>query len=396
VPVVYDGRSSVLTSTFAGVQTGEGYTASVTVSPPGHPLSAVTLGPQSVVPHADWPTLTLVNASCPSSGVIAITCDFTANLRGLASADVNGERFDLVSPDSKVVCGSYGADLQADPSPFDPSTVTLRADGIPLIGSDRTCTVDVWLVEDSSSSSLVFAKRSPLISTTFDLGAQPTLDAKAGDFQAAWDSQGGPVIRVQYVGPATDAQLDQLTQSWTETVTAGPNGNTVSCGSSNQRVEREPIYIRPTADCLNKYGDPGAWTITIQYTNADGSAGNGSGYDYQPSGSPPGQCAPTGPASTTQGFAAVWESGKPVVDVTYGGSPASIAGCSGWTYTLQDGKGKACGTPDTGADPSKTTTIAVSCPSTPGPGWTLAITYTDTSGTPQQINPDVPVTGTPP
>jgi Fibronectin type III domain len=374
-PITYTGAGNSLAAKFDGVQAGADYTATATVSAPGHSESSVTLGPEHVTTSADWPPLTATASCAPVGGVIQRTCDLTVQLHGLAAADVHGEQFDLVdsqSANSQLRCGG-GPAASLDRSGIDPAA-PITLDNLSLLFYNGACTVTLVLQEAGGSAGpLVFGGTlSPVVRVDFTIGAPTTYTASPGDFSAAWDStQPGSVVRVESTpsAPFTDDQIAQLTQNWHESLSA-PDGT--DCGSGAAQPTRAGILIGADAQCVHRFGSQPGWTVVLSYDDAGTTNTHSVTPSSQPTGPPPGfvDCAPSG-------FSAYWGKQKSDgVTVSYAGDPNLLLGCSSFAYTLQDQNGATCGTPDSPPAPPGSSVINVSgqgCE--PADGWKVAITW---------------------
>lgn len=392
-PFVYSGSGAELSTTFDGIQPGASYTATATVSPPGHPEAAVTItAAKGIVTVASWPALS-VSASCPANGaVVQLTCDLKVQISGVSSASARGERFDVIDSqaNSQVRCGNAATSL--DRNNIDPAD-GITVSNLPLLTYNGTCTVTVVLRETSSTAppQLFGGQASPPASTTFTIGQASTYNGRDQDFTAAWDPEPTTSqVRVRYQGTKyTEAQLSQITTNWTETL-RDPSGN--ACGTANDQPTSSGIVIRADVACVNQSGSSTGWTVDITYADA-GTTNNHALGPYNLSGTPPGYkpCAPLG-------FSAAWNATRAAgVQVTYSGTDLTVlAGCSNFEYTLLDETGKTCGSPDIPPNPPAPSTILVSGGCTPAPGWSVRITWTDTAGKPQKLNPDYPLDPPPP
>jgi hypothetical protein len=387
-PITYTGKSTHVAVTFDGIRAGASYTASVTVSPPGHPEAAVSLTATSITPRANWPAMAL-SAACPRDGGLGLSCTLDVNINGLSSSQTGGEKFDLTS-DSRLQCG--GTTLPLQQTNFDPATTTIVLDNVSQLDDlFGRCTVYVVLVENANDPApKVFGGTvSPTVTKDIDLGAPARADIGQNDLAVAWNSEGGASnVGIHYTGTLSSSDLAKLTGRWSETVTA-PGG--AVCGSAAQQPD---VDVQISVRCVNQFGGTtDNWTIAVSYSDSTDGKAEGP-LTYQLPGPPP-----TYQACTPAGFTATW--GATIADgvtVAYSGTdPAAIAGCSQWDYTLQDDKGKSCGSADEPAPPAPSVIqLSQSCNQQPGAGWTVHIAYVDTAGDRQAITPDVPVTGNPP
>lgn len=386
-PITYTGKSTHVAVTFPGIRAGASYSASAVVSPPGHPGAAVTLTASSIATRADWPAMSL-SAACPRDSGLGLSCTLSVTIGGLSSAQAQGEKFDLTS-DSRLQCGATTEALSE--TDFDPATTTITLNNVSqlqdLFGH---CTVYVGLVENANDPSpKVFGGTvSPTLSKDLDLGAPARAGIGQGDLTVSWNSQGGASnVGIHYTGDLSGSDIAKLTQNWSEAVTA-PGG--AGCGSAAQQPD---VNVQVSASCVNQFGGTtDNWTVAVSYTDATDGKKEGP-FTYQLPGPPP-TYQPCNPAAFTATWGATIAAG---VTVTYTGTdPRAIAGCSNWSYTLQDDNGKSCGTPDNPPNPPNPSVIMLSCNSPPAAGWTVHITYVDTAGNKQAITPDVDVGGTPP
>ncbi|MDT4934340.1 MAG: hypothetical protein QOK11_2232, partial [Pseudonocardiales bacterium] len=388
-PVTFDGTAATMTATFQGVQAGAEYTAHATVTAPRHDTASTTVGPVSVTTRADWPALS-VSADCPpDNGAIVITCGLRVNVGGLASANANGERFDLADG-SSVRCGNTGFVLSKND--FDPAHDEIDAT-MSLLQYRGSCTVSIALIESGNSAPpLVFGGTvSPMASTTLDLGSASKLNAQQGDFSADWDSSGGTSnVRVKYEGALRDSDVAQITENWSEVVKA-PNGR--SCGSGSAVPTSSGIDVAVSAGCVNSLGDQTGWQVTVSYQDASDGSQRGP-FTYNLTGGPPSYqpCV-----VTASDFGARWTgtADLPAVQVNFTGDQSALAGCTGWSYVLKTPGGDSCGTPPAPPDPAndRASAIALSCATAPSADdWSVSITYTDTAGDPQALSP-ITVTG---
>jgi hypothetical protein len=391
-PITFRGGTSQVSAKFTGVQAGAHYDASASVSPPRHREAAVSVGPVTVVTRAEWPNLS-VTASCPpDSGVIVLSCSLTVVIHGIGSAAANGERFDLADG-SGVRCANTGFPLSKNN--FDPADETIRQD-VSLLAYNGDCTVTVALVEDGSARPppVFGGTTSPAPSTQVNLGSASKLDAAQGDFAVGWDSRnGGSNVRVSYQGGKSDQDVGRITTGWSEQIHA-PNGS--GCGSDNNQPTHGGTNVGVDPTCVNRYGgQTSGWAITISYQ--DRAGGDEHSFTYQLSGGPPSyQPCSVPPAS----FAAAWTgtaTDPAVVQVTFSGTAAQLAGCTDWRYVLKDTTGSFCGRDVPNGTPSGTPVyVRDTCGGTPRTNaWTITIGYTDTAGDDQTAGP-ILVGGTPP
>jgi hypothetical protein len=386
--VVFDGKSDQLATTFPGIQAGAKYTAQATVHPPNHASASASTPTVTVTTRANWPTLSTA-ASCPNEGgPIVLSCTLTVRINGVSSAAAAGERFSLADV-SGVVCGSSG--FQLSKTDFDPARAIITQN-VDLLAYNGTCTVTLALREgDNARDPAVFGgTTSPRFSTTVNLGRASTLDAGSGDFTAEWSRHNGSSALVKYTGPKTDGQVGQLTQQWSEQLSA-PDGT--ACGSATAQPSHSGMYIEVNpASCVNDFGDQNGWRVTVSYYDRNTNNQHTQGYTLNST--PPGYI----PCTVSAGnFAAAWAS-DPTVNLTFNPSGAQIDGCSDWQYSVRNATTTECGS-DVGNPRSfgiAVQTTRDEC--TPGLGWSVQISYRDPSGqrhTLGQLTP-ILVTGTPP
>jgi hypothetical protein len=304
--VAKKGPTMATQVTFDGIEAGTKYTALATVSPPRHPEATVTIGPVPVSTRAAWPKLqvTATFAADPNQ-VIPIRGKLTVTIGGLASADAEGERFDLTH--SALVCGNTSLPLTKNS--FDPSKEPIVVDNIFLLQFHGTCQVSITLVENAGTAldpPVFGGTTSPtyVVKTDGSPGT-PTLGATAADFTAAWagpDDSGLSDVVVKYAGAASASDVDALTRGWDIDVVA-PDGKV--CAISHGTPTAAGLTIPIQQSCLQDHGvapTGGQWTVTISYRNASGSGGAGP-FTEQVSGQPPTYiapptCTPTPPATT--------------------------------------------------------------------------------------------------
>jgi hypothetical protein len=386
--VTYDGKSDQLAASFPGIVAGAKYTAQATVHPANHPSDSASTPTVVVTTRANWPSLS-AQASCPNGGgLVVLSCTLTVNINGISSAAAGGERFSLV--DSEVVCSNSGFAL--DKSDFDPAhdTITQNVD---LLSYNGTCTVQLDLREGSNAlDPAVFGgTTAPKFSANVNLGKASTLSAGSGDFKAAFsarDASGntGSFVQVRYAGFHSDNQVGQLADRWSLQLSA-PDGT--PCGSSSAQPTHSGTYFPVNQTCINEQGDQNGWRVSVSYF--DRNTDNQHEQDYTLNSTPPGYVPCTVSASN---FAAAWAS-DPTVDITFDPSGAQIAGCSAWGYSVRNATQSECGSAN--QDPGS---IAVAIDTdrdecTPGPAWSVTISYRDTASRLQHLTP-ILVTGTPP
>ena len=394
-PIAYDGSSSVISTTFSGLQAGIGYSASAKITPPAHASAAVTVGPVAVTTRADWPAALGATATCPASGILKLQCTLTIDITGLSSSAARGETFDLTDK-SRLLCGNRATTISE--TDFDPATTTITQN-VSLASFNGTCEVDLQLVENPADAApLVFGgTTSPVLTVSVSLGQAQTLDAKSGDFDANWagSSDEPSYVLLQYTDNAshsgyTDSQVAALTGSWSEQITA-PDGT--SCGTDNGQPTHDGIHVVPKASCVNSFGNKNGWQITVSYTNADGSDGNT--FTYTLSGTPPGFVPCTvDPAQ----FAAQWAgtANNPAATLAFNGKDADLAGCSTWSYDLLAPDGSTCNSGPRNA-PSSSAPISIDAKCKDNPSlndWSIRVTYHNPDSSTGTFT--VQVSGTPP
>jgi hypothetical protein len=385
-PVVYDGSTSILTSTFDGIRAGAVYSASAVIAPPGHSASAVVKGPVPVSTSASWPGFS-VDASCPAnSGPVKLHCDLAVTMSGPASVDANNEAFDLTDQ-SRLQCGQRAMPLTK--SGFDPAHDTVMA-SVSLLQYRGTCTVYIQLVESSSDPAPEFfgGTVSPVEQTDVNLGAPTTLGAGAGDFDVSWNGPPGSHVVVQYTGSFADSDVSSLTQNWQESVLA-PDGTV--CGTDNEQPTHSGITIDPSASCVNTQPGNG-WTVKISYDDAGTTNTNGP-FTESLNGGPPGYV----PCTVDQShFDAKWvgTTDQPAAELSFNGNNHDLDGCSGWSYDLLAPDSSTCNSVS-GPDPTSPVDINATCSSQPSSGdWTIRVSYSGPEGSRQPFT--VVVGGNPP
>lgn len=386
--VTYDGKSDQLVTSFPGIEAGAKYTAQATVHPANHPSASASTPTVVVTTRANWPSLS-AQASCPNGGgLVVLSCTLTVNINGISSAAAGGERFSLT--DSQVVCSNSGFAL--DKSDFDPAHDTITQN-IDLLSYNGTCTVQLALDEGSNAlDPAVFGgTTSPKFSANVNLGRASTLSAGPGDFSPSFNAQdgngnAGAFVEVSYTGSRSDNQVGQLADRWSLQLSA-PDGT--PCGSSSDQPTHSGTYFPVNQACINTQGGQAGWRVSVSYF--DRNTSNQHEQDYTLNSTPPGYVPCT--VSTTN-FAATWAT-DPTVDITFDPSGAQITGCSAWAYSVRNATQTECGSandaPGTIAVPIDIT--RGEC--TPGPAWSVTISYRDTAGGQQSLAP-ILVAGTPP
>ncbi len=376
-PITVTGDTGTISATFTGVQAGAVYTASARISPPRRPEAAVSVAPVAVTTRADWPALT-VDASCASPTLLV--CPLGIRIGGISSAAAGGETFDLAAG-SQVRCANTVDDLTPRTG-FDPAQTTITAQLSQLGHYFGTCQVTIALVEDAAGSGpKVFGgTTSPATTVSVDLGPPAAADVQAGELSPTWS---GGFVQLAYTG---SKDLSQLTQNWGETILA-PNGT--SCGSASSQPDLD-VAVDPS--CVNRFGDQAdGWSVSVSYQ--DRTDGDQHTVVAALGGAPPGY-QPCTPGALTASWDPTRAQG---VNVATSAAPASLAGCSSWTYTIQDADGSQVCQTSTDATPSAPTTdiSLASCGTPPADGWTLSVSWNDTAGNGQDQGP-LPITGDPP
>jgi len=380
----YGGVGSSLTASFSGLKPGATYQASATVSAPGHPAAAVSLGPQPVTTAADWPTVGLSAGCEPEGDVVQLNCAFTANISGISSAAVNGETFDVIDTTdtlSGIRCGNaFRALTHSGIDPAAPIT-----DELSMLTFTGSCTVTLVLRENGP----IFGGTLKTLSAQFTERPATTYGGKGSDWDVQWDPDRTDSSQALITYRASDftlGQLKQITQNWTATV-RGPDGQ--SCGSWNGDDPPAGVDIAAAGSCVNQFGDRGGWSVDISYQDVGTGAAHPVGGNHNLNGPPPTYqpCTPTD-------FAASWSGDvtTPTISLTVGGQ---LAGCSNWGYAVVDSAGADCPVQTSGGPDS--VTITPNCGTAPSsdPVWTVKVSWRDPAGN-AQVSPDVPVTGEPP
>lgn len=385
-PFTYDGSASSYSNLFAGLSPGTTYTATATVTAPGHGGSR-TLGPVTVTPAANWPAMSLT-ASCPPGGLLS--CDAKVAIHGLSSAQASQAKFDLVNTNtasSQIVCGNQSLDLTKF-SPIDPAQ-PISAGSLSLLTTSQNCTATVVLQQAPGIGPPLFNPPTQTLTANFTLGQATTLDAKKSDFTAAWDAS-TPAAVIKYTGPYADGDVTTLTTGWSEVIT-GPDGSTCS-KDPHLQVTHAGITVKADPACVGQQGGvTTGWQVTVSYQNADGSPG--ASYTYDLTGGPPGY-QPCNPAGLTASWGKTRAEG---VDVATTSTAKDIAGCSNWTYVINDASNTpVCSASSSNVTQAPPTNIPLTtCGTAPAAGWTLTISWVNTA---RQNQPpvNVPITGTPP
>jgi hypothetical protein len=320
-----------------------------------------------------------LTAGCDTgTGLIKLTCDLSVTLSGLTSAAAHGERFDIVDTDttlSQLRCGGGPAFslVRSGIDPGDPIT----AQNLSLLSFHGDCTVTVVLRESSGTTTPVFGGATKVLSGGFTVGDATTYDAAASDFSAEWDgSVAGSQVLVKYRGTTfTDTQVAQLTADWEVTV-RGPGGE--DCGTRTQQPTGDGIDVAASVDCVRQFGDRTGWSVDISYRDEGAATRHDVPGSHLLEGAPPGY-QPCAPGTFIAAWGAAQSDG---VTVTYTGDQAQLAGCSGFTYTLQDETGGSC-TVQSDVDPKLPDVIQPACATPIADGWSVAISWhnDNTNGT---------------
>jgi hypothetical protein len=379
--VTYDGSGSSVTTTFSGLRPGADYQASAVVSAPRHPTASVQVGPQTVTPAADWPDVGLT-ASCPTSGLLNLTCDFTAQITGITSGDVNGETFDIVdsnNTNSGLACGSAGKSL--DINGINPAT-PITINNLSTLAFHGSCTVTLVLKENGS----IFGGVLKTVSAQFTVGAPATYDPQATDWDQAWVTRNGAsAAQLTYKGTKySGGQLSQITQNWTITV-LDPDGN--PCGSWSGNNPPDGVAVAATGTCVQQSGNSGGWSVRIGYQDLDGTSHTVPGAHVLP------DTPPTYQPCTPASFTAQWTgtAQAPTIELKVTGQ---LAGCGNWAYDIHDSGDQSCSATSTGTPDD--ITFTPTCATAPSAGnWKILVSWNDAAGKPQPPQ-DVPVGGDPP
>ncbi|MDQ2797492.1 MAG: fibronectin type III domain-containing protein, partial [Actinomycetota bacterium] len=286
----FAAQTDTVQTQFNNIRPGATYTATATVSPPGHPGNGIGIGPVDLVTRSSWPALSVTDAQCPSSGPLTLSCDLSFRIAGISSASAGGETFDLTS-DSDLQCGQAALPLVRND--FDPATGFVTVKKIPQLNNlFGSCTVTIGLVEHNPPQPAYFGgTRSASASSSVDLGQQASLGAGNGDFAATWLPNSSSV-QVTYTGG--NPTLSLLTNSWSETVN-GPDGS--PCGSGISVPTTPPILV--DAGCVGRLGANSGWSVSITYHDTIGGAPHSATADLP---GPPPSYRPCAPA----GFVAAW------------------------------------------------------------------------------------------
>ncbi|MGN6605404.1 MAG: hypothetical protein ACTHMS_00140, partial [Jatrophihabitans sp.] len=388
-PVVYDGSSAILSATFDGIRPGAAYTATAFLVPPGHPEAAVQLATQPVSTSASWPAALAFHASCPpDNGLVRLSCQLTITFSGLASSDAHGETFDLTG-DSRLQCGNRAQPISG--SGLDPASAQLTS-SVSLLQYNGACTVHLGLVESPGTPNpkLFGGIPTTLPDQDIALGQPETLDAQGSDFAVTWTSTSD--VQVQYTGSHRDDEVAALTQDWQETLLA-PDGTT--CGSGTRQPTHDGITVQTQQSCIDTQGQTPGWKVQLSY--ADTGTSNTHTYTETLVGTPP-TYRPCNIANGNPPFTATWDgtAAAPVAHLQFTGADADVAGCSGWTYSVQTPQPD---TADCGDGPQNTSPSAESpdirinltCQTAPSDGWSVHITFQRPNGHTDSV--DVDITG---
>jgi len=392
------GPGSATSAKFSGIQPGVSYRASVTVSPPGHPEAAVTIGPVPVdhVTSA-WPALTASAGYTPgngNSGTLSVTLD------GVSSAGAHGETFTLsngAGTDSAISCphGLGGKSPELSQTGFDP------ADGALSFSYNRTdyygnCTVDLWLVEAGSGPFTYGGTTSPKVEATVTIPAPVLTTSQTPTFLANWNSDGNVNITCDSGCPNLITSALTPTSSWHMELDDATTG--ASYGSLDGNAP--PATIPVTGDIYTANANGAKWRVKITYTFA--------GSQQTPDPVTVGSAVPV-PTVRTADFTANWANGTldPTADIEldYTGSYTTAQLNQPnwhWTETViataADGTTTACTPTDSwvpGKDASADHIALSSACVAPGGADTYTVVLSRGSGSNQQ-DMTVTITGTVP
>ncbi len=379
--VIFNGNVNTVSANFNAIRPGAIYTAGATVTP-AHGAGAVAVPVVTVSTRADWPAVR-IDAHCPATGLV--TCTLTVALRGLASADADGEQFTF---DGDAICGNVGKHLHKDA--FDPAAGPIAVTEVDQRdGFVGNCVVTGRLSEASAAvPPLVFG------GSVLTLPAEPvtlpgptTLNAGAGDFTATWADS---TVVIRYIGAGNQSVL---ATGWSESIVL-PNGNTCKTVTQALGPDNGTTVQVPDACIAEHAGDSGSWTVAISYSDTVGNTPRGP-LVRSISGSPP-PPPPPPPVCAPSGFATVW--GATLTDpisVSYTGSdPTAIAGCTNWTYQLVAADGTSVCPDSAASGPPPQTISYTGCATEPVAGWQVRISWHDTAGAGQHS--DVTIPGDPP
>jgi hypothetical protein len=345
------------------------------VAPPRHTSPTATVGPIDVeTAHAPWPAITVSAGQPNNQGAFRAT--IPVHIGGLTSAAANGERFDLTG-DSGLYCGNTNATGGWDNSPngIDPADpLTFTDDRTQLFGDG--CVMRVQLVQHEASGTSVFGagtSSNVAVSSPFSIDAPELVGVGGNDFAASWDgvSGGQSQIAVRYTGG--NPLIGLFAGHWSLAVT-DPDGT--SCGGYSGAGSLADVAVDQA--CVDADGaSNGNWHVAVSFAYLGAPKGP---YDTTLSGPPPTYHKPQCDVQSAQ-LSATWGGTAASPTVQIGVKPnASIQDCSGWTYTVVGPTTANCGT-GSGAPPTE---IAVTCADAPAPtGWSVAVTYTDATGTTQ-------------
>lgn len=377
--VTYTGANTNLTVTFSGIQPGAQYTASARVSPPQHAGSAVTVPSVPVVAAANWPAALSMTPSCPQSQN-GLSCELSIQVNGITSAQANGEKFDF---SGVLLCGSLGYNISA--TGFDPANAIDAGSVSQLDKFFGSCKItQAQLKESASDPDPKYFGGTPtsIPDAPVNLGAPTYANVQKSQLTVAWDQNDN--ITITYTG---SADLNTLTQKWSETVTVGG----ADCGDGSVMPtppsSSNPATVQVSASCLNQHqGQP--VSVSVSYQNSvDGTTPSNLPYTYNPG--PPSGFKYCNPGT----FTATWSGTKAAPTVTVAAPSGDISGCdrNSWSYALSDPKSLPC--PTSGAGPPPVT-LTLQCGTPPSANdWTLQISWSGPNG---QQSATVQVTGTPP
>jgi hypothetical protein len=260
--VTTSGPTSDTSVSLAGIRPGQSYSVRVTVSPPRHPTSSVSLPPASVeAAVANWPTLT-TTASFGKDNYYLGT--LTLAIGGLTSAQARGETFDLTNS-SQLVCGNTVMPLNANN--FDPAK-PLRFGNIDRTDFNGGCRASIQLTENSSTKrNPAYFGGNPSHAAAADVTLPvPDSVATADQFTAGFESGSGYghlLLAVSYQSGSD--KLNSLMQSHTDhwsIQVSNDNGATFACGSSSDNPSGSPAEINVPTSCA-KGG--AVWKVQVSF-----------------------------------------------------------------------------------------------------------------------------------
>lgn len=381
-PFAFDGQQSYA-ATFAHVRPGTSYTATATVQP-AHGEAAVTLPAVAVTTRSEYPTLSL-DPTCTHPTDVPLQCALSLRIRGLASADANGETFDF---GGTLRCGNVETD-QFTRTAIDPADPLTGPTVSQLDHYYGPCTVAGTLTENARDAApLLFGGLVIKLRADVDLGDPAVAGAGSSDFAVDWTASGAGA-KVTYTGTAD--QLGKLTANWTEKVLSPAGDDCSNPDGAAAPGPQDAVEVAISTECLAKHGaDPG-WQVQISYDDAVTGDHHGP-FTLNLPGNPPSYqfCDVPADSVTAQWGATVADG----VALSRTGEAGRIAGCSKWQYSLLDQSKVACPSPDQAPSGPPPVTVPVTCTTAPDGGWTVQISYVDSAGDSQTLT--VPVGGTPP